>query len=94
MARVNLPAHRGKHPSYHCWRQHGCRCVGCVEASHTRGTASADPLDDKGTRRNAKPLSPEELVKLRRQVGLPDDGPPPEQRLERTGRPKKKRENA
>lgn len=82
--------HRGKHPSYHCWRQHGCRCPGCVKASQTRGTASSDPLDDKGTRVRSKPLSQAELIRLRRMVGVPDEGPPPEPWS--GGRPRRKKQ--
>lgn len=82
-AKNRPPKH--EHPSVGCWRRHGCRCeegsterhVGwdaCRVASnewakeHRKKTTVVRKASD--TRRKTARLSEDELVKLRRAVGL------------------------
>lgn len=65
---AECPDHRGAipHPSSNCYKNHGCRCTPCYKADE-RSKEQAR-LRDK--RRHI--LSPAQLAKLRRQVGLPE----------------------
>ncbi len=62
------PNHRGAipHPSGNCYKNHGCRCTPCYKADERSKQASRDRQNRR------KLLSPEEVAKLRRQVGLPE----------------------
>jgi len=87
-----------KHPSLTCYKTHGCRCDECRELANETQRQTRKRARERGARwdghgnliggapyEGARPLSADELLKLRRAVGLPDEGPPPQRR----GRPRK-----
>lgn len=84
------------HPSLTCYKTHGCRCDACkklaaeaqrITRSNARQRAGRPYVGVKAADLvgRARPLDGEEVVRLRRLVGLPDEGPPPDPR----GRPRK-----
>lgn len=58
------------HPSLSCYKNHGCRCSACAEFNTQ---ARARERKTFGPNRQF-PLGEEEVIKLRRAVGLNDDG--------------------
>lgn len=72
-----------RHPSLHCYKNHGCRCFECrlIGSQYTRAQRAARKkrvaasdrsrtFDRRRGNRAGGPLGEEELARLRRAVGL------------------------
>lgn len=70
-----------RHPSLHCYKNHGCRCAECkfigsqymrhLRATHKKLGRGREVAQQRERRtRVTHPLGDEELMRLRRAVGL------------------------
>lgn len=75
------------HPSVTCYKVHKCRCDECRELANQAAREHRQRKRQREITGTPFALPPDEIIRLRRLVGLPPEGPPPERR----GRPRKQR---
>lgn len=68
--RAGPVARQHGHPSVTCWRKHGCRCDGCGVLYRARRRIEKRPKLGPEIGGDVGPLAPDELLWLRRAVGL------------------------